>query len=152
SQPMSIADASDVFYDPRLDVFAVYGKVWIDGPDGRMFWKHAAGRTQSRDFIHWEEPQIVMTPDELDPAYVEFHTTPVFYRHGCYCAAPEILNRHERGGIMDVELAISRDGLHFDRPFRKPFWLARSAEGQFDSGSLFTNSTPIVLENEIRFY
>jgi hypothetical protein len=155
SRPLSIADASDVFYDPLRKVFAVYGKMWIDGPDGRMYWKHAAGRTQSADFIHWDQPQLIMTPDEHDPAYVEFHTTPVFYYSGCYFAAPQILNRAERGGVMDIELAISRDGIHFDRPFRKPFWLPRSEGGgdrKFDSGSLFTNSSPVILEDEIRFY
>ena len=153
SRPLSIADASDVFYDPLRKVFAVYGKMWIDGPDGRMYWKHAAGRTQSADFIHWDEPQLIMTPDEHDPADVEFHTTPVFYYSGCYFAAPQILNREERGGVMDIELAISRDGVHFDRPFRKPFWLPRSeGGGKFDSGSLFTNSSPVVLDEEIRFY
>ena len=64
-----------------------------------------------------------MIPDEHDPPYVEFHTTPVFFHAGCYFAAPQILNRRERGGIMDVELALSRDALNFQRPFRAPFWL-----------------------------
>ena len=36
--PLSISDATDAFFDPRLGVFAVYGKCWIDGPDGRMYW------------------------------------------------------------------------------------------------------------------
>jgi hypothetical protein len=117
-----------------------------------MYWKHAACRTQSRDFIHWDPPRLVMTPDELDPSYVEFHTTPVFFCNGVYFAAPQILNRHEGGGVMDVELAISRDGLHFDRPFRKSFWLSRSPGKAFDSGSLFTNSSPVLLEDEMRFY
>src|SRR5205085_160513 len=66
--------------------------------------------------------------------------------------APQILNRGERGGIMDVELAVSRDGRNFQRPFRKPFWLPRSPGNAFDSGSLFTNSSPVVLDDEIRFY
>jgi hypothetical protein len=150
--PLSIADASDVFYDPLAEAFAVYGKMWIDGPDGKMYWKHAACRTQSKDFIHWDPPRLVMLPDEHDPPYVEFHTTPVFYYAGCYFAAPQILNRKERGGIMDVELALSRDGLNFQRPFRAPFWLPRSPGDAFDSGSLFTNSSPVVLDDEIRFY
>jgi hypothetical protein len=150
--PLSISDATDVFYDPRLGVFAAYGKCWIDGPDGRIYWKHAACRSQSSDFVHWDPPQLVMTPDEHDPRHVEFHTTPVFYHAGVYFAAPQILNRSERGGVMDVELAISRDGINFQRPFRKPFWLPRSDGDAFDSGSLFTNSSPVMLADEMRFY
>jgi hypothetical protein len=142
----------DVFYDPPRGVFAVYGKMWIDGPDGKMFWKHAACRSQSKDFVNWDPPQLVMLPDAIDPPYVEFHTTPVFYYNGCYFAAPQILNRKERGGIMDVELALSRDGIHFERPFRSRFWLPREDDDKFDSGSLFTNSSPVVLDVEIRFY
>lgn len=150
--PLSVADAFDAMYDPVRNHYAIYGKMWIDGPDGHMFGKHAAHRAISKDFIHWEKPQLCMTPDDEDPGYVEFHTTPVFFHAGCYFAAPEILHRSEGGGVMDVELAISRDGFNFSRPFRKEFWLARGAKGQFDSGTLLTNATPVVLEDEIRFY
>ena len=53
---------------------------------------------------------------------------------------------------MDIELALSRDGLNWQRPFRKPLWLARSEGGKFDSGALFLCAQPVVLEDEIRFY
>jgi hypothetical protein len=152
SVPLSMADALDVMWDPVREVFAIYGKMWIDGPDGKMYWKHAAARTESKDFINWSQPQLVMTPDEFDPDYVEFHTTPVFYYAGVYFACPQILNRAENGGSMDIELAISRDGINFQRPFRKPFFLPRGAPGAFDSACVFTNTTPIVLDDEIRFY
>ena len=147
-----MADALDAMWDPVREVFAIYGKMWIDGPDGKMYWKHAAGRTESKDFIHWSQPQLVMTPDEFDPDYVEFHTTPVFYYEGVYFACPQILNRNENGGSMDIELAISRDGINFQRPFRKPFFLPRASPGAFDSACVFTNTTPVVLDDEIRFY
>src|SRR6185369_2669888 len=69
-----------------------------------------------------------------------------------YFACPQILNRRENNGVMDVELAVSRDGARFERPFRKTFWLPRGSAGAFDGGSVFTNSSPVVLEDEIRFY
>jgi hypothetical protein len=150
--PLSMSDAVDIVYDPRRAAFIWYGKMWIDGPDGRMVWKHGTGRTQSKDFLEWSRPELVLTPDDLDPAWVEFHTTPVFVHGGVYFATLQILNRAEGGGVLDVELAVSRDGLRWDRPFRKPFFLPRGASGAFDAGSLFTNCTPVVLENEIRFY
>ena len=150
--PLSMADAYDVFYDPIRQSFVNYAKVWIDGPDGGMHWKHAMGRIESKDFIHWSKPQLILTPDDNDPPWVEFHTTPVFYYDGCYFAAIQILDRATRGGVIDVELATSRDGFHWERPFRQPFWLARSPGHNFDSGSIFLAAQPIVLENEIRFY
>lgn len=152
SVPLSVADAVDVFYDPRRNVFASYGKIWIDGPDGGMAFKHAMGRTESRDFIHWSPPQVVCTPDDLDPPWVEFHTSPVFYYNDRYFCLNQVLNRAARGGVIDIELMVSRDGLQWERPFRGNYVLARRPGNEFDGGSIFTNSTPVVLDEEIRFY
>jgi hypothetical protein len=76
----------------------------------------------------------------------------VFFYEGCYICPLQILNRASGGGTVDVELATSRDGSKWDRPFRKPFWLARSTGNQFDSGSIFLCAQPVVLDDEIRFY
>ncbi len=150
--PLSMADALDAFYDPPRQVFAIYGKMWIDGPDGRMYWKHAMGRIESKDFTEWSQPRLVLTPDEQDPAWVEFHTSPVFFYQGLYLCPLQILDRGVGGGVVDIELATSRDGLHWERPFRKPLWLARSQGNQFDSGALFLCPQPIIVGDEMRFY
>ena len=150
--PLSMSDAVDVFWDPRLEVFAIYGKSWIDGPSGGMNWKHAVARIESPDFIHWSKPQLVMLQDDRDPPWVEFHTAPVFFYKDCYFSLIQILNRAAIGGALDIELSVSRDGFDWKRPFREPFVLPRSKGNKFDSGSIFTNSTPIILEKEIRFY
>lgn len=150
--PLTISDAMDVIYDPPREAYVIYSKMWIDGPDGRMHWKHAMGRTESRDFIHWSKPALVLAPDEFDPPWVEFHHSPAFYYNDCYFALLQILHREVRGGIMDIELAISRDGLHWQRPFRSPFFLPRGEPGSFDAGSILTNAAPVVLEDEIRFF
>lgn len=152
SVPLSMSDALDVFYDGRRGEFAIYGKMWIDGPAGNTRWKHAMGRTASKDFIHWSVPELLLTPDDEDLPHVEFHTSPVFLHAGCYFSLAQILNRGENGGGIDIELMISRDGLNWQRPFRDAFFLPRAGGKTFESGSIFTNSTPIVLEDEIRFY
>lgn len=110
------------------------------------------GRIASKDFVHWSKPQLILTPDDGDPPWVEFHTTPVFYYDDCYFGTMQILDRATQGGVIDIELATSRDGFHWERPFRKPFWLARSATHGFDSGAIFLAAQPIVLDKEIRFY
>lgn len=150
--PLTMSDAVDVIRDERLGCYAAYGKMWIDGPDSGMHWKHAMGRTLSKDFVEWLKPELLLTPDDAEPDYVEFHTTPVFHYNDCYFCGLQILNRGEDGGCIDIELAISRDSEHWKRPFRRPYFLPRGEPGRFDSGSIFTNSTPIVLEDEIRFY
>lgn len=152
SIPLSFSDAMDAFRDPTTGSFVMYHKMWLDAPDGTMYWKHGMGRTESEDFIHWSRPQLVLAPDEFDPPWVEFHHSPVFFYNGCYFALLQILNRGERGGIMAVELALSRDGVHWQRPFRSPFFIPRSDGNQFDSGSILSNGTPIMLDDEFRFY
>ena len=109
------------------------------------------GRTQSADFLDWSTPELVCAPDDDDPPHAEFHTTPVFYREGVYICLNQILDRGG-GGVIDVELMLSRDGYDWQRPFRNEFFLPRGATGAFDGGSIFTNSTPVILEDEIRFY
>ena len=150
--PLSMSDALDTLYDPRIGKFAMYGKMWIDGPDGKENWKHAMGRTESKDFIHWSTPELVLNSDDLDPAYVEFHTASVFYYNDCYFGLLQILNRGLDGGVIDVELAVSRDGRNWRRPFRSPFFLPRNPDGGFDCRTILTNSTPVLLEDEFRFY
>lgn len=150
--PLSMADALDVFWDAPRQVFAIYGKMWIDGPDGGMHWKHAMGRIQSADFVHWSKPQLILTPDDLDAPLVEFHTSPVFLYEDYYISPLQILNRAKNGGVVDIEFAVSRDGFQWQRPFRNSFWLQRSEGHKFDSGSLFVSAQPVTVGDEMRFY
>jgi hypothetical protein len=149
--PLLMADAVDVSYDPVRDVFVIYGKMWMDSPDGGAAWKHGMGRIESKDFLRWSKAQFLLGPDDLDPPDAEFHTSPVFYHAGRYFCLNQILDRKAKGAI-DIELMTSRDGLAWERPFRGTPFLGRSKAGLFDSRSIFTNATPVVLDDEIRFY
>jgi hypothetical protein len=151
SYPLRMADAVDVAYDPVRGVFVIYGKMWMDAPDGGAAWKHGMGRTQSKDFLTWSQPQFLLAPDDQDAPDAEFHTSPVFYHGGRYFCLNQILDRKAKGTI-DIELMTSRDGLAWERPFRGIPFLARGEAGRFDSRAIFTNATPVVLDDEIRFY
>lgn len=154
--PLSMSDAADVFYDPNHELYVAYGKSWIQGPSGGLAWKHAMARTESNDFETWTKPQLVSAPDDLDSPNTEFHTSPVFFYKGYYFCLNQILSsRGEATGskadAMHIELMISRDGVRWDRPFRDQRFIASSEQG-FSNGGIFTNSTPVFLEDEIRFY
>ncbi len=154
--PLSMSDAADVMFDPRRGVYAAYGKCWIQGPAGGLAWKHAMARVQSSDFLSWSQPQIVAWPDEHDPPNIEFHTSPVFYHKGVYFCLNQILRARgeaigAKADLMHVELMLSRDGVEWHRPFRdQPFFPAGAQA--FSNGGIFTNSTPVILDDEIRFY
>jgi hypothetical protein len=149
--PLCMADAVDVFYDPRCSAFVIYGKMWMDGPDGALAWKHGMGRIESKDLLTWSKAQFILGPDDQDDPETEFHTSPVFFYNDRYFCLNQIFNRRLKGAI-DIELMTSRDGYAWNRSLRHEFFLARSKQGLFDSRSIFTNSTPVFLDDQIRFY
>ncbi len=170
----AISDVIDVAYDPTDQKYFIYSKTWIDGPKGKLFWKRAVVRTESQDFVHWSRPQLVMWPDEYDDANAiaglvssdrdalpankrenvkgaQLHGGPAFIYHGIYFSLLQVLDL-DVTGLMPTELAISRDGLHWERPFRETFFLPVDGGNDFDSGTIWSNATPIVHEDEIWFY
>ncbi|MEO2045304.1 MAG: hypothetical protein ABGX16_01875 [Pirellulales bacterium] len=139
-----------------------------------LFWKRAVVRTESRDFIHWSRPQLVMWPDEFDDAGtmkhlmpasrenipadlrekvkgVQLHSGPAFSYNGMYFSLLQVLD-HDVTGFMPIELAISRDGLNWKRPFRKDFFLPVDGGNRFDSGTIVSNATPVYHEDEMWLY
>jgi hypothetical protein len=148
--PMTFSDAVDVLWDARLRRYVCYGKMWMAGPDGGLNWKHAMGRSESADFLQWSRPQLLTYPNEHDPANMEFHTSPVFIRHGVYLSLNQLFTREN--GTIDIELMSSRDGLRWDRTFAREHVLVRGGVKAFDASFLLTNGNPIEMGDELWFY
>ena len=156
-----ISDVVDVAWDPPRERWMLHCKTWLDGPDGRLAWKRAVARSESTDFVNWSKPQLVMAPDENDEVPgagaggegdgVQLHSGPVFYQHGFYCSLLQVLDFSGRG-TMPGELAVSRDGVRWNRPFRDRPFLPLGEKGDFNGGCLWTNATPVFLEDETRLY
>ena len=159
--PLTTSDVVDASWDPLTKLYLIYAKAWIDAPNGTTFWKRAIVRTESQDFIHWAKPALVMSPDEFDghtPAKfggtrqgVQLHGAPVFIHEGVYFSLlqPAFF---ESNGHQPIELAISRDGIEWSRPFRNSMFSPVDGGTAFDSGRIWSSSTPVFLEDEIRFY
>ena len=170
----AISDVIDVAWDSLRQKYVIYSKTWIDGPDGKMFWKRAVARTESSDFIHWSAPQLVMWPDERDAVGslsnlirsdrqnipknmrekvkgIQLHSGPAFYYKGMFFSLLQVLDL-DVTGLMPIELAVSRDGLHWSRPFRDHYFIPVDGGDRFDSGTIWSNSTPVFHEDEIWFY
>jgi hypothetical protein len=159
--PLSCSDVVDASWDPIRKKYIIFAKAWIDAPDGKTFWKRSIVRTESDDFIHWKKPELAMAPDEFDghrPAEyggarkgVQLHGAPVFVHEGVYFALlqPAFF---DTTGAQPIELAISRDGVNWQRPFRSTFFLPADLGTSFDSGRIWSSASPIVLDDEIRFY
>ena len=90
----------------------------------------AIARSESPDFRAWTSPQLVLTADDRDPADLHLYTNAACrYTRAAHAwlMFPMILyvdregTEGGQGGLSDVQFAISRDGISWDRPFRRPF-------------------------------
>lgn len=159
--PLTTSDVIDASWDPIRNRYVIYAKGWIDAPDGSTFWKRCVVRTESSDFITWSKPQLVMAPDEFDghrPAQyggarkgVQLHGAPVFVYENTYVALLQTAFI-DSTGLQPIELAISRDGIRWQRPWRSSFFLPVDGKTAFDSGRIWSSSTPVILDDEVRFY
>ena len=90
---------------------------------GTDTWTRYPGRTicrsESPDFIHWTQPELVLFPDLDDEPDIEFYGMSVFERHGWHFGLLEYWDGAR--DLLATHLAISRDGIHWMRPARTPF-------------------------------
>ena len=97
--------------------------------------------------------EFQLSPDELDPPDLEFYAGDGFLYEGRYYmlmlnyaasvippgTPPVAANGH--GPALDTEWWISRDGLHWDRPFR-----------EMDAGPMFIHHNPMIAGGRMLFH
>jgi len=166
--PLSTSDVIDPIWDSKKNCYVIYAKTWLDGPDGSMHWKRAVVRTESKDFIHWTKPVLVIAPDEHDDPTGEssltrdaggggtgrkqLHSGPAFVYNDMYFATLQVLDAAVSGN-MPIELALSHDGIEWQRPFRNAMFVPPLADKTlFDASLIWSNATPVFLKDEFRFY
>lgn len=114
-------------------------------PKGSQSGRHVGGPLVPDEF------QI--SPDEQDPPDLEFYAGDGFYYNGRYYllmlnyAASPIppgtppVNINGHGPALDTEWWISRDGYHWDRPFR-----------DIDAGEMFISHNPMLVGGKLLFH
>ena len=116
------------------------------------------GRSVSDDFVNWTDPKDVLVPDDEDPPGLEFYGMPVFKYEGLYLG--QLWAYHARpeepqirfAATIDVQLAVSRDGIAWQRVSdRKPF-IPNGPPGSIDAGEVWTAREPVVMGDELWFY
>ncbi len=114
--------------------------------------RHLRRRTAvslSDDLLTWTTPRTVLYPDELDPP--DFDATHVWKLRDQYIGFVTLLY-HEEGGSNDVILAVSRDGLEWEKPIPRSVWLPRGESGQWNAGCSSLGGDPIKCGWEHWFY
>jgi hypothetical protein len=170
------ADVINGYYDRQRKLWVALAKI-TDRPASkgrRVFWL-----ITSTDFNTWTEPQLVMYPDDKDDAgamarieevraildvpdapeliRTEFYGNGFYQAESCVLAFPWIftINNQARYGNQEgpgeLQLAVTRDLQHWERPFRVPC-VERGTADQWDCGFFATPSEALRVADEIRLY
>jgi hypothetical protein len=159
-----IIDISHIMVDPyNDDEYVIYGRTLKVLPEIRQAWGHhdwfekdyvgrAVIRSVSDDFLNWAPADFVMGPDLEDPVSTQIYSMNVFPYEGLYLGLAQRYISKPGIGTLDIQLAISRDGIHFERPFREPLF-PLGGIGSWDRFMLHSMSGPPLSHgDELRFY
>jgi len=165
------SDTITMTQNPETGEFLVFQKRWphrVRGYDRRMVWL-----SRSADFRQWSEPELVLSPDEIDDAWVtregertEFYNMSVFPHAAGYIGLPTVfrveyeLPRAQVGkgqspwaGPIDVEIASSVDGREWRRAWPRMNLIPQGAPGTFNGGAILGLATaPVNFGDKSWFY
>lgn len=142
------------FWDERIARYVGFVRVWAP--------MRKVGRCEFDDLTDWGREKIVLSYDGHDPPNVDLYTNgtveypwadnaylmfPSAYYH--FPAPPAGPRRND--GTLDVRLAVSRDGIRWSRPDRRPF-VALGVEGGWDDGALYMGTGMIRRGAELWMY
>lgn len=134
-------------------------------PDGRYVAYHRKRtygrrvfRSESWDFKHWSsEPRMVLEADAGDPPMTQFYglgSTPYGpYEIGSlwmYHVDPD--DATTMRGYQEAEFVYARSGYAWHRAAQGKAFLAHGKPGEWDQGNLQCASSPLFLNDEIRYY
>ena len=150
------------FWDDRLDRYVAYVRwnehLHIDetGRQVGSFDYRTIARSESADFANFPAPDQIVSPDfslveDEDLSGGGLYNSAAIkypYAANAYLIFPSAY--HHTSDTLDIQLAVSRDGIHFDR-WLDPF-LRLGTEGRFDSRSLYMGAGLIPAGDEIFLY
>jgi len=161
--------ATHWMFDASSEKYVLYGRTKKTLPDVETAWSkyswyesyhsgRSVARLESTDFLNWDftEPAsapVVMTADVNDQPGTEIYSMMVFPYESVYIGLVQVFHARPEACYLDVQLAVSHDGLHFARVAeRKPF-IPVGPIGSWDRfNHSLANNPPILVGDELRFY
>lgn len=125
-------------------------KNWFSG--------RAVARVESADFLNWnfskpDTAPVALTADLQDEPGTEIYSMKVFPYEGLYIGLVQVFHATPDDSTLDVQLAISRDSIHFTRVADRGVFIPLGAVGTWDRFNLsLANNDPIAVGDELRFY
>jgi len=131
-----------VVYDPKIDRYVAFGRFGF----GRRL-----ARSESKDFIHWSPPQLVLECDAADGTATQIYGSGTVLYEGVYLSMLWIY-REGIDGTIDTQLATSRDGIRWTRVGDRATWLSLGPEDSWEGGMARSAERIIVRGDELWIY
>jgi len=156
-------------FDPARQRWVLYGRTKFKPADimadclldpwcKRYWWGRSVTRIESDDFLNWDitDPAagpVVLTPDIRDPLGTEFYSMHVFPYESVYIGLIQVYHIQQGNNTLDVQLAVSRDGIKFTRVGDRSPFIPLGDVGSWDRfNQSLANNDPIAVGDELRFY
>jgi len=130
-------------WDPRVEKFIFY--VRMPGSP------NSVGRATSPDFETWSDAETILAPDP-DESQRHFKGLASFLYEGVYLGWLWVFEKSGDEWVRaDSELAFSRDGIQWSRPFPGGFILSKGEPGSWDS-ELSIPVAPVIYDGKLWTY
>jgi hypothetical protein len=113
-----------ILYDPQLKKYVGFG---------RMVGGRTVGRTESDDCLKWSEPRLVLAADAQDGPGGQVYGMPTDLYEGLYLGM-FWMYREGIDGKIDTQLAVSRNGVNWQRVADRQTFLPNGPDGARDDG------------------
>ena len=130
-------------WDPGLGKYVVFGRM---GAGGRR-----VSRAESADGVHFSEPELVLAPDEWDEEGTQFYGMPIDLYEGLYLGMLWVY-REGVDGTIDTALAVSRDGIRWERVLDRQTFLPLGEPGSWEDGMARISQCFAVRDEQVYLY
>jgi hypothetical protein len=161
--------ATHWMFDPARKKYVLYGRTRKALPEVKAAWStnewfakwfsgRAVARVESVDFLKWDftKPDtapVVITADLQDPPGTEIYSMKVFPYEGVYIGLVQVFHATPDDSTLDVQLAVSRDTIHFTRVADRTPFIPLGPIGSWDRFNLsLANNDPVSVGDELRIY
>ena len=154
--------------DPIRNKYVLYGRTkhisdevraaWGDHEWFGKHWGRAVARVESDDFVTWSntdplKAEVVMAADPSDHPCDEIYSMLVFPYESVYIGLVQMFHNHPDSSLLDIQLAVSRDTVNFERVGNRATFLPVGGVGEWDRyNNSLANNLPIEVGEELRFY
>ncbi len=141
--PLDSDTTQSLVWDSKIQKYVVFGRF---GSGGRK-----TARAESPDAVHFSEPKRVFECDEVDEEGTQIYGMPINIYEGIYLGMIWVY-RESVDGTIDTSLAMSRDGVHWQRVLDRQTFLSLGQTGSWEDGMVRISQNFVTHDDQIYFY